>query len=207
MRKHIGELRQQPVQRLAGEIPQAELGESLHGRIDRRQPFIQRRLQARGQHAVLRVDHLTAERTGPDFPVAAQACAGHQVVLLGPGEVEEAQRELPRPVSEAHQQAPPAPVGHVGQRDLTLDHHPLPGPERPERDHAGPVLVALRQEEQEIDGALHAQPGQALGNGGSDAAEAQQAAGLRQPGPRPPRRLRRGAGKRPRWRHARGTAW
>jgi hypothetical protein len=98
------------------------------------------------------------QRPGAHLAKAAQARAAYEVQLLRPGKVEEAQGDLPGPVSQANEQAAPAPEGDFRQGNLPFDHHPLTRPERAERRNPRAVLVALGKQEQQVERPLNAQP-------------------------------------------------
>ena len=154
-REHLG---RQPIadpgglelaQRLTDERAQPRLRHALGDGIDGRQRVLRRRFV--GEHpAVLGVHHLEAERPAAHLAEAADARAAREALLLGGAEMEEPQRQEPRAVGDAAQQLTPPAEHHFGELHLALDDGARAGDETADRQHAGAVLVAGRQHEQQV---------------------------------------------------------
>ena len=80
---------------------------------------------------------------------SAGACRAPGLALLS-REVKESQREQARAVGDAAQQLAAAAKGDLGEQHLALDRGALPGAQFAHRHDAGAVLVAQRQQKQQI---------------------------------------------------------
>ena len=191
-------------QRLPDERPQAALRNALRQRIDRRQGVFQRRRLL--EHApVFRVNDLQAEGPAPYLSEAAQARAAREPLLLRRREVEEAQRQESGAVRDPTQQLPPLAIRHLGELDLPFHGRARAGGQRADRPHAGAVLVAQRQHEEQVLDLCDAETLQAFGECRADPAQGGDRP-LLGAGGRPVRgRLSQGA-ERPRSRRARRAA-
>ncbi|MNF62122.1 hypothetical protein D3C84_437940 [compost metagenome] len=170
----------QPVRQAAGaeqgqgllaQLAQALLGQAFGERVDRGQGFIDGRWFVAGDGAVFRVVDLKPRSAGPGFAIAAHAGATFQAFLLCVAEVIEAQAQAPGAVLQAHYQAAPPAHDHVGTADGAFDHGVLSRAQVANRDHAGAVLVAQRQMEQDVLQVLQADLGQLFGHGLADTLE------------------------------------
>ena len=90
------------------------------------------------------------ERTAPHLAVAAQPRAARQAFALGIGEIKEPQGQRPGAIGQAHQQRAAAAEHDLGQQHLAFDHGAHAGLQRADRHHAGAILVAQRQHEQDV---------------------------------------------------------
>jgi hypothetical protein len=121
----------------------------------------------REQPPVFRVDHLQAQRSAAHLPEAAHARAAREVRLLAGGEMEEAQRQHSRAVGDAAEELAAAAVGDLGELHLPFHRRACAGLERADVCKLGAVLVAQRQEEQQVRQARDAEPLQARGERGA----------------------------------------
>ena len=155
----VGFARQQIRHRVGGEFPHrllaqlapCVLGDARRGRIHRRQC----RVQGRGLPAempVVRMIQFKPARPQPRLPVAPQAPAGDELILLRRREMKEAQAELPRAVANPAQQAAAAvaAVGDVRQEDAPLHHRLRAFAQGADGGDAGAVLIAQGKVEQQI---------------------------------------------------------
>ena len=92
---------------------------------------------------------------------AADARAARQALLLLRGEIKEAQRQKPRAVGDPAQHLAPSAEDHLGQQHLALDRRALSGAQLAQRHDARAILVAQRQQKQQILGGLDSQGPQA----------------------------------------------
>ena len=87
--------------------------------------------------------------------------------------MEEAQRDEPGAVGDAHQQRAPAPEDDLGELHLALDDRAVAGAQRADRHDARAVLVAQRQVEQHVLHRAQAEPfASVVGERRADAAQA-----------------------------------
>src|SRR5262249_49496076 len=154
---------------LADQRPQPALGYALGERVDGGERLLERRAVL-AEPPVLGMHHLEAERPAAHLAEAAQTRAAGEVRLLARGGIEEAQGEHPRAVGDAREQLPAAAVGDLGQLDLALDGGARADLERAEWRDARAVLVAQRQEEQQVRDARDAETREALGECRADPA-------------------------------------
>ena len=156
------------LERLGREDAQPSLLHAVGGRIDRGQ----RVLDALGVEAVrapvLRVGDLQAQRAASRLAIQAQPHAADELRLLGAREVEEAQRQKAAAVADPHQQLAPTPEDDLGELDLTLHHGPVATAQRADRHDFRAVLVAGRQQEQQVLHRFHAELEQLLGERRTD---------------------------------------
>src|SRR5690606_13451773 len=87
---------------------------------------------------------------GAGFAVAAQLGAALHGFLLRVAEVIEAQAEGAAAVLQAHQQAASATHDDIGAGHDAFDHRILAWTQRTDRYHAGAILVAQRQVEEDV---------------------------------------------------------
>ena len=158
-------------QRPADQPAQQCLVQPLGARIDRRERRFGRGLGG-AQRTRLGMDHLEARRARTHFAVATHARAADERVLLRAREVEEAQRERSGAVCDAAEQRAAAPDSDFGELDRALDQRFLARHESADRRDRGPVLVALRQQAEQVADRAHAELREALGHLRPDAREA-----------------------------------
>ena len=85
--------------------------------------------------------------------------------------MKEAQRQLAGAVADAHQQITPAAIGNFGEQNLAADKAARPGDERTDAHELRAILVAQRQQEQQVLDALQAELLELLGQRRADALE------------------------------------
>ncbi len=163
----VGERRE----RLRGQVPEAALLDALSRGIHRRQRIHDRLLVRRIGQPVFRVHDLESDRTAADFAEAAQPRAARKLLLLGGGEIEEPQRQETRAVGEPHEQRAAPAEDDLGELDFALDRDTRFRTQRADRHHAGTILVAIGQQEQEVGDGLDAELRQAPGECRADAAQ------------------------------------
>ena len=113
-------------QGLVDQGPQSGLGQALGGRVDGGQVILHRR-RALAQQPVFRVIELEAGGAGPGLAEGADPGSRAELLLLGRGEMEEAQAEDAGAVAQAHQQAATAPSDDLGGHDFSLPHRLVAG--------------------------------------------------------------------------------
>ncbi len=136
-------------QRELGEPAQATLLHAFRGRIHGRQRLGQL-LAVADDDAVLGMHDLEAERAASDVAEAAHAHAARERGLLARREMKESQREKARTVRKAREQLPLAAEHDLGQLDLSFHHRAIARPQRADRHDTRAILVAQRQQEQQI---------------------------------------------------------
>src|SRR5436190_8783055 len=99
---------------------------------------------------MLGMNHLEAGRTAAHFAITAHALAGRQRLLDGLVEVEEPQRQRTRAVGDAGEQRAAAAIRNLAELDDALDERLLADDDAADRLDCGAVLVALRQQAQQI---------------------------------------------------------
>ena len=109
--------------------------------------------------------------TAPHFAETADARAAREPRLLLRREVKESQREEARAVADLAEHLPAAAKQHLRQQHLAFDRGALPGPQFSQGREAGAVLVAQRQQEQQVLGGLDAERAQLAGQRIADAAQ------------------------------------
>jgi hypothetical protein len=109
------------------------------------------------------VHDLQALRSAPHFAEATDARPRLSALLLLGREVEESQRQEARAVADPAQHLPAPAQRDLGELHLALHRGALSGAQLAERYHAGPVLVAQRQQEQQVLHGLDAERAQPLG--------------------------------------------
>ena len=120
---------------------------------------------------IFRMHHFQSLRPAARLAEASYAHAPRQAVLLLPGEIEEPQREKARSVGNLAEHLPPAAEGDLGEQDLAFHGSALARQQFAQGNDARPILIAQRQEEQQILCSLHAQGAQPQGEGLADAAQ------------------------------------
>ncbi len=154
----------------AHQLAQPPLGDALGAGVYRREVFVgDRRLSI--DAAIFRMHHLQALRTAANFAEAADACAARQPHLLLNRKIEEPQRQRSRAVADSAQQLAPAAKRNLREQYLALDRRALPRAQFPQRHDASAVLVAQRQEKQQILRGLHAECAKPLGKRIADPAK------------------------------------
>ena len=128
---------------------QPPLRQAFGGRVDRRQGLRQWLAQA-DDATVLGMHDLESQRAAPYLAVAAQPRAARQAFALGVRKIKESQRQRPGSIGQPHQQRTAAPEYDLGQQHLAFDHGAHAGLQCADRHHAGSVLVAQRQHEQDV---------------------------------------------------------
>src|SRR6185503_9571643 len=153
----------EPRQRARHDAAQRLLIQALGARIDGRQPVAG--LAVGSAHgAVLRVNHLQAGRAGAHFSVAAHAVTARQHALERGVEVEEPQRNRAGTVGEPAQERAPAPVDRFAELDDAFDERFLAYAQAADRAQRRTVLVALRQQAEQVADRPHVELGEALGD-------------------------------------------
>ena len=158
------------VQRLADQHPQPALCHALGHRINRRQRILRRSFVGRDA-PVLGMHHLESDRTPAHLAEAADACPAREALLLRGGEIEEAQRQEARAVSDTADQLATTTEGDLGELHLALHHAASAADEPADRQHTGAVFVARGQHEEEILHLLDTEHRQACGECLADAAQ------------------------------------
>ncbi len=158
-------------QRLAGQVAQAALLDALGCGIDRRQHVVHRGIFRVAQDAVLRVNHFETGAAGAHLPETADVSACLELGVLLPGEMKKTQRELAAAVCDSNQQVAAPAVRRFRQQDFTADQAALPGLQGTDANELGAVLVAQRQEEQQVLDAVQVEPLQLPGKGRPDPGE------------------------------------
>ncbi len=120
---------------------------------------------------VFRMHHFQTHGAAARFAEAADARAARESVLLLRGEVEKPQRQKARTVGDLAEHLPAPAKYRLGEQHLTLHRRALPGPQFPQRHDTRSVLVAQRQEKQEILSGLDSQGAQPQGERIADAAQ------------------------------------
>ena len=170
-RQQVGQLRAgRRGERRAHQRAQPPLRYALGGGIDGREGVFERGRLAL-EAAVFRVHHLQAERPAPHFTEAAQPRAARELLLLAGGKIEEAQRQQAGAVGDARQQLAPPAVSDLGELDLPFDRRARAGDERADPLQPRAVLVAQRQQEQQVRHVRHAELRQPRGECRAHAAQ------------------------------------
>ncbi len=137
-------------QYLVGQVAQPALLNALGSRINGGQRVVDRGILILAQNAVFGMNHL---ETGCAFAGLAEAGQAHAVLELRhllPGKVKEAQGELAGAVADAHQQVAPATIDGFGKQYLARNKAPVTSLQRTYLDQLRAVLVAQRQQEQQV---------------------------------------------------------
>lgn len=158
-------------QSLVHQLAQARLGDSLAGRIDGRQGGFQFCSGCGVEKPVFGMHQLQARGAGAGLAMAAQAHAAFEGALLGGGKMKEAQGDEPGTVGELAQQAAAAAEYDIGAQYLAFDDGLDARAQGGDGCNPGAVLVAQGQVEQQILDAVDADPRQAGGKLGADAAQ------------------------------------
>ena len=157
-------------QRLRDECAQAALRHAFGAGINRCQALLERGGTG-AQAAILRMHHLDSEGSAAHLPKAAHARAARKALLLRKREIEEAQREKAGAVADARDHLTAFAVRDFGEEHLALDRRAHAGDERAERRELRAILVAQRQDKQQI---LHLRDSEALETLGERSADAGQ---------------------------------
>ena len=121
--------------------------------------------------AVLRMHHLESRGPAAHFAEAADADAAGEALALSCREVKESQRQKPRAVGDSRQHLTAAAKSDLREQHFAFDHGARALGDLAERDHSGPVLIAQRQEEQEVLRGFDAERAQPLRLPLADAAQ------------------------------------
>ena len=159
-------------QRLIREAAQAELAQSLRGRVDGGECLFGLAGLLLAEQLVLGVGHLQPVFAGTGLAEAADQPALGQAVLLGGGEIEETQGQAAGAVADAAHQHAAAPHDQLGILDFALDGAVQPGRQIADGPHLGAVLVAQGEVEQQILYRCQPQPLELLQHLAADALEA-----------------------------------
>ena len=154
-------------QRLRDERAQASLRDALCSRIDRCQTLLERGGTG-AQTAVLRMHHFKTQRSAANLAKAAYARTACQALLLREREIEEAQREKAGAIADARNQLTAFAVGDLGEIHLAFDRGARTGGERAEGRNLGAILVAQRQDKEQILHLRDAEARQTLGERRAD---------------------------------------
>ncbi len=190
----------QPVRQILGgrllergpdELAEPALSEALGRGIDRGQVLIGARRGRSVGAPVLGVHHLEARRSAAHFAETADAHAAREAFALPCREMKESQREKARAVGDSRQHLAPAAKSDFREQHFALDDGARALGDLSQRNHAGPVLVAQRQQEQEVLRGLDAERAQPLRLPLADAAQRRDGLGVdhtygRARPPRPP---------------------
>jgi len=144
----------------ADDHAQPSLGYALGERVDGREMILEHGARPWIDAPVFRVHDLQTLRAAARLAEAADARAARQAVLLLCGEIEEPQREKAGPVADPAQHLPPAAKHDFGEQHFAFHCGPLSRPQLAQGNHLGAILVARRQQEQQILGGLHSQRAQ-----------------------------------------------
>ena len=158
-------------QRQSHQHAQPSLCDALRGRVHRREMVLCEFCGGGVDAPVFRVHDLQAVGAAARLAEAPEAHAAGQSGLLLCGEVKEPQRQGSGPVGDPAQHLASAAKRYLGEQDLALHRGALPRQQLAQRHDAGSILVAQRQQEQEILNGAHAQGSQSLGERLADAAE------------------------------------
>ena len=136
-------------QGLAAKIAPLVLADAVGSGVNGCKRLLDRVLPAL-EGAVFRVEHLQAAAAAAHLAEAAQPGTRFEAVLLGRGEMEEAQGQGTAAILDARHQAAAPSEYDVGGAHLTFHHHVGTLPRRGDGGHPGAILVAQRQVEQQI---------------------------------------------------------
>ena len=103
------------------------------------------------------MNHLEPARTAPDFAEAAHADARLELLCLGAREIEEAQRQLPGAIAETNEQRPPPAEHRFREQHFAAGETPRSRDQCAETYELRTVLVAQRQQKEQILDALDAE--------------------------------------------------
>ena len=156
---------------LVGQVSQPTLLHAFCRGINRCQRFVNGRILVSPQDAVLRVDHFETATAFARITEASYPHARLKLRLLPAGEVKKAQRQLAATVTDSYQQVAPATVCGLSKKNLARNETSHPWCQRAELDELGSILVAQRQQEQEILDAAQVQPLQLFRERRSDAGQ------------------------------------
>ncbi len=159
------------LERHADQHPQAPLSHAGGGGVDGRE-MIFGDLRGLGiDPPVFRMHHLQTLEAAARFAETAYPHAASEGVLLLSGEIEKPQRQEAGAVANSAQHLAPPAERDFRQQYLAFDRRALSGAQFPQGNQARAVLVAQRQEKQEVLGGFHAQGAQPPGEGLPDAAK------------------------------------
>ena len=155
-------------QRLVGQVTQPALLHAFGRRVDGRQRVVHGGILALAQQPVLGVNHLEAARAAPHLAKTADMHTGLELGLLLAREMKKAQRELATTVADPDQQVAAAAESDLGQQYFAADQATRAGDERADAHELRAVLVAQRQQEQQVLDAVEPEllelPGQRRAN-------------------------------------------
>ncbi len=172
--------RRQPIGQFGGvrllerqtyELAQPALRDAFGRRIHRRQVILRMRGGALVDAPVFRVHELEARRRAADLAEAAQPHAARERLALLRAEMKEPQRQEAGAVGDPREELAPAAEHDFGQLDLALDRGALACAQFAERHRARAVLVAQRQEKQQVLDRLDAERTEPLRERGAHAAQ------------------------------------
>ncbi len=99
---------------------------------------------------------LESLRPAPHLAKTADAHAASEACLLLRREIKKTQRQKARAIADPAEHLPPAAERNLGEQNLALHCRPLAGEQLAERHHARSILVAQRQQKQQVLRGLHA---------------------------------------------------
>ena len=109
------------------------------------------------------MNHLETGRPGAHFAIATQARAANHALLLRAREVEKTQGNDTGAIREAAQQRAAPAERDLSELDRAFDERLLARDQAAERPNRRSVLVALRQQAEQVRDSLDAEPSEARG--------------------------------------------
>jgi hypothetical protein len=126
------------------------LGGRVHGR-----ELVARPTLVGTHHAVLGVNHLEPRGPRSDLAEATHFRTACESLLLASIEMKKAERQRARPVGDPAEQRAPSSHDHLAELDLAFHEHALSDSQRANGRECAAILIALRQQAQEIANGAH----------------------------------------------------